>query len=179
MRLPFSHRLVEADWQQKRVEEEIMSDTLTHFNDQHRAQMVDVTEKKETKRVAIAYSQVTMQEETVMRIREGKIGKGDVIAVAQVAGIMAAKKTAELIPMCHPIPLTGVNIEFDEHSSHNTIAITATAKTTGVTGVEMEALTAASVAALTIYDMCKAMDKEIIMGPTYLVSKTGGKSGKL
>lgn len=178
MRLLSFHRSVEDERQQKRVEEEIMSDTLTHFNNQHRAQMVDVTEKEETKRVAIAYSQVTMQEETMMRIREGKIGKGDVIAVAQVAGIMAAKKTAEIIPMCHPLPLTGVNIEFDEHSSNTTIAITATAKTTGVTGVEMEALTAASVAALTIYDMCKAMDKGMVMGPTYLVSKTGGKSGE-
>lgn len=153
-----------------------MEDRLTHFNDQKRAQMVDVTEKNITTREAVAVSKVVMEPHTMNRIKEGKVGKGDVLAVAQVAGIMAAKKTSELIPMCHPIPLTGVDIQFDDFSDH-TIIIKAKVKTTGVTGVEMEALTAASVAALTIYDMCKAMDKAMVLGPTYLLSKTGGKSG--
>lgn len=153
-----------------------MEDRLTHFNNQKRAQMVDVTQKDITTREAIAVSRVVMEPSTMNRIKEGKVGKGDVLAVAQVAGIMAAKKTSEIIPMCHPIPLTGVDIHFDD-SSDNTIFIEAKAKTTGVTGVEMEALTAASVAALTIYDMCKAMDKAMVLGPTYLLSKTGGKSG--
>jgi len=153
-----------------------MEEQLTHFNEQNRARMVDVTEKGVTKREAVAFSKVVMEPETMKRIKEGKISKGDVLAVAQVAGIMAAKKTAEIIPMCHPIPLTGVNIEFED-DSEDTVVIKATVKTTGVTGVEMEALTAASATALTIYDMCKAMDKGMIIGPTYLESKTGGKSG--
>ncbi len=153
-----------------------MEDQLTHFNEQKRAQMVDVTQKDTTMREAIAISKVVMDPSTMKRIKEGKVGKGDVLAVAQVAGIMAAKKTSEIIPMCHPIPLTGVDIQFDD-SSDNTITIEAKVKTTGVTGVEMEALTAASVAALTIYDMCKAMDKAMVLGPTYLLSKKGGKSG--
>ncbi|HZG14491.1 MAG TPA: cyclic pyranopterin monophosphate synthase MoaC [Candidatus Bathyarchaeia archaeon] len=153
-----------------------MSDQLTHFNEQNRAQMVDISEKGSTKRVAVASSRVQMQPETLMRIKEGKISKGDVLAVAQVAGIMAAKKTWEIIPMCHPIPLSGVDIHFS-YEGEDTLLVEATAKTTGQTGVEMEALTAASVAVLTVYDMCKAMDKGMILGPTYLVSKTGGKSG--
>jgi cyclic pyranopterin phosphate synthase len=154
----------------------MMDNQLTHFNEQNRAKMVDVTEKTITNREAVAFSQVVMKKETMSRIKEGKIGKGDVLAVAQVAGITAAKKTSDLIPMCHPLPLTGVNIEFND-SAEDTIIIKVTVKTTSVTGVEMEALTAASVAALTIYDMCKAMDKGMKIGPTYLVSKTGGKSG--
>ncbi|WP_134685951.1 cyclic pyranopterin monophosphate synthase MoaC [Brevibacillus migulae] len=153
-----------------------MSDQLTHFNEQNRAQMVDISEKGTTKRVAVASSRVQMQPETLIRIKEGKISKGDVLAVAQVAGIMAAKKTWEIIPMCHPIPLSGVDIHFS-FEGEDTLLVEATAKTTGQTGVEMEALTAASVAVLTVYDMCKAMDKGMILGPTYLVSKTGGKSG--
>lgn len=153
-----------------------MDEQLTHFNDQKRAKMVDVSEKEATKREAVAYSKVVMEPATMRRVKEGKVGKGDVLAVAQVAGVMAAKKTAEIIPMCHPIPITGVDIEFDD-SSEDTLIIKATVKTTGVTGVEMEALTAASVAALTVYDMCKAMDKAMTIGPTYLSSKTGGKSG--
>ncbi|GAB7388859.1 cyclic pyranopterin monophosphate synthase MoaC [Bacillaceae bacterium] len=153
-----------------------MSDRLTHFNEQNRARMVDVSEKAVTKRVAVAKSMVKMKPETMARIKEGRIGKGDVLAVAQVAGIMAAKKTAELIPMCHPIPITGVDIRFDD-AAEDTLQIEASVKTTGVTGVEMEALTAASVAALTVYDMCKAIDKGIVIGPTYLVAKEGGKSG--
>ncbi|RKD27007.1 molybdenum cofactor biosynthesis protein C [Ammoniphilus oxalaticus] len=153
-----------------------MDEQLTHFNEQNRAKMVDVSEKAVTKREAVAFSKVVMSKETMSRIKEGKISKGDVLSVAQVAGIMAAKKTAEIIPMCHPIPITGVDIQFDD-SSEDTVLIEATVKTTGVTGVEMEALTAASAVALTIYDMCKAMDKAMVIGPTYLVTKTGGKSG--
>lgn len=153
-----------------------MEEQLTHFNDQNRAKMVDVSDKSVTKREAVAYSKVVMEPETMRRIKEGKVSKGDVLAVAQVAGIMAAKKTAEIIPMCHPIPITGVDIRFDD-SSEDTLIIEASVKTTGVTGVEMEALTAASATALTIYDMCKAMDKAMVIGPTYLATKTGGKSG--
>ncbi|MGK5507305.1 cyclic pyranopterin monophosphate synthase MoaC [Brevibacillus formosus] len=153
-----------------------MTDQLTHFNEQNRARMVDVSEKDVTKRVAVAESQISMKPETLARIREGRIEKGDVLAVAQVAGVMAAKKTWEMIPMCHPLPLTGIDIQF-AFTDETTLAITGTVKTTGKTGVEMEALTAVSVAALTVYDMCKAMDKEMIIGPTSLQSKTGGKSG--
>ncbi len=153
-----------------------MEDKLTHFNEQQRAKMVDVSDKQETVREAVAVSRVVMNPETMRRVKEGKIGKGDVLAVAQVAGIMAAKKTAEIIPMCHPIPINGVNVQFDD-TSDDTIHIEVTVKTKGVTGVEMEALTAASATALTIYDMCKAMDKGMILGPTYLMTKTGGKSG--
>lgn len=153
-----------------------MSDQLTHFNEQNRAQMVDISEKAATKRVAVAKSQVKMEPETLARIKEGKISKGDVLAVAQVAGIMAAKKTWEIIPMCHPIPLSGIDIHFS-FEGEDRLLVEATAKTTGQTGVEMEALTAASVAVLTVYDMCKAMDKGMVLGPTYLVSKSGGKSG--
>jgi cyclic pyranopterin monophosphate synthase len=154
----------------------MMSDKLTHFNEQHRARMVDVSDKSITKREAVAISRVVMDPGTMIRIKEGKIGKGDVLAVAQVAGIMAAKKTSEIIPMCHPLPLTGIDISFDDHSE-NILSIEAKVKTTGLTGVEMEALTAASVAALTVYDMCKAIDKAMVLGPTYLLTKTGGKSG--
>ncbi|GBF11119.1 cyclic pyranopterin monophosphate synthase MoaC [Tepidibacillus infernus] len=150
---------------------------LTHFNNQGRAKMVDVSEKNVTKRTAVARGTIIMKPETLQLIRQGKIGKGDVLAVAQIAGIMAAKKTSELIPMCHPIPLTGVDISFEE-SGENTIIVESTVKTTNVTGVEMEALTAVSVAMLTIYDMCKAVDKGMVLGETYLVSKTGGKSGE-
>ena len=149
---------------------------LTHFNTQGRAKMVDVSEKQTTKRTAVAHGSIRMKPDTLALIREGKIGKGDVLAVAQVAGIMAAKKTADLIPMCHPIPLTGVDISFEERGE-DTITVLATAKTTNVTGVEMEALTAVSVALLTIYDMCKAADKGMVIGETYLASKSGGKSG--
>lgn len=149
---------------------------LTHFNTEGRAQMVDVSDKNKTKRIAVARGSVEMLPETLLLIRQGKIGKGDVLAVAQVAGVMAAKKTSDLIPMCHPIPITGVDISFQEVGD-TTIVIESTVKTTGVTGVEMEALTAASVAMLTIYDMCKAVDKGMVLGETYLVSKSGGKSG--
>ncbi len=150
--------------------------SFTHFNDQGRAQMVDISDKKETVRTATVHSHIKSTEEIIRLIQTGGVTKGDVLAVAQVAGIMAAKRTAELIPMCHPLPLTGINIAFS-YLSDTEIQIQSTVKTTGKTGVEMESLTAATVAALTIYDMCKALDKNIVIGETYLVSKTGGKSG--
>jgi cyclic pyranopterin phosphate synthase len=153
-----------------------MSDQLTHFNEQNRAKMVDVSDKDVTKREAVAYSKITMEKETLLRIREGRVEKGDVLAVAQVAGVMAAKKTWDTIPMCHPLPLTGIDIHFN-FADEQTLEMEATVKTTGKTGVEMEALTAVSVAALTVYDMCKAMDKAMVIGPTSLLKKTGGKSG--
>jgi molybdenum cofactor biosynthesis protein MoaC len=149
---------------------------LTHFNEQGRARMVDVTDKDETARTAVAETAVAMRPETLEAIRAGRVGKGDVLAVAQVAGIMAAKRTAEWIPMCHPLPLTGIDIRFREDGSGRLI-IEATVKTTGKTGVEMEALTAVSAAALTVYDMCKAIQKDMEIGPTRLIRKTGGKSG--
>jgi cyclic pyranopterin phosphate synthase len=149
---------------------------LTHFNEQGRANMVDISHKEVTERTAVARSQVRMKPETLALVREGKIGKGDVLAVAQVAGVMAAKRTAELIPLCHPLSITGVNIHFEEQGE-NLLIFEVTVKTTGKTGVEMEALTAAQVVGLTIYDMCKSVDKEMVLGPTYLLEKTGGKSG--
>lgn len=149
---------------------------LTHMNEQGRARMVDVSDKPDTKRVAVALSEVKMAPETLRRIKSGSVEKGDVLAVAQVAGIMAAKKTPEWIPMCHTLLLKGVDIRFSDNGKDR-LFIEAEVRTTGPTGVEMEALTAASAAALTIYDMCKALDKAMIIGPTYLQSKTGGKSG--
>lgn len=151
-------------------------DPLTHFNDQNRAKMVDISAKENSVRTAVARSQVTMKAETLQRIKLGRVDKGDVLAVAQVAGIMAAKKTSDWIPMCHPLALTGVDIVFADNEA-DTIYVEVTVKTTGKTGVEMEALTAASAVVLTIYDMCKAMDKEMFLGPTWLERKTGGKSG--
>lgn len=156
--------------------EALVDQQLTHFNEQQRAKMVDVSDKKETKRTAVAKTAVMMKPETMQRIKEGQVGKGDVLAVAQVAGIMAAKKTPEWIPMCHPLQLTGIDLSFSDNG-HDTLYIEARVKTVGVTGVEMEALTAVSAAALTVYDMCKAMDRDMSIGPTYLQSKRGGKSG--
>jgi cyclic pyranopterin phosphate synthase len=152
------------------------SSDLTHFNEQGRARMVDVSDKTETKRTATARSSVQMKPDTLKLIKQGKLSKGDVLAVAQVAGIMAAKKTSEIIPMCHPIPLTGIDIRFSDNGEGE-LYIEATVRTTGLTGVEMEALTAVSAAALTVYDMCKAVEKEMVIGPTMLFSKTGGKNG--
>lgn len=149
---------------------------LTHFDEQGRARMVDVTEKGESVRVAIAKGTVRMQPETLERIRQGQIAKGDVLAVAQVAGIMAAKQTSNLIPMCHPLAITSAKLNF-EILSPETIEIEGIVKVTGKTGVEMEALTAVSVAALTIYDMCKAIDKTMVIGEIRLMEKMGGKSG--
>ncbi|NMM53600.1 cyclic pyranopterin monophosphate synthase MoaC [Paenibacillus aquistagni] len=149
---------------------------LTHFNEEGRARMVDISEKEITKRIAVAASSVKMNPDTLMRIKVGSVDKGDVLAVAQVAGIMAAKNTSQWIPMCHPLQLSGVNIHFEDNG-HDTLKITAEVKTTGKTGVEMEALTAVSAAALTVYDMCKAMQKDMSIGPTHLISKEGGKNG--
>ena len=155
---------------------------LTHFNIEGRAKMVDVSEKGSTFRTAIASGKVYMQPETLRRIQGGKIAKGDVLAVAQVAGIMGAKRTPDVIPMCHPLLLTGVDISFTEYPEPDenglcAVGITATVRVAGQTGVEMEALTAVSVAALTIYDMCKAIDKGMILSEICLEKKTGGKSG--
>lgn len=149
---------------------------MSHFNGQGRARMVDVGGKDVTKRTAAARSRVSMAPDTLSAIKAGAIGKGDVLAVAQVAGIMAAKKTSDWIPMCHPLPLTGIDINFSDNNKDE-LYIEATVKTTGRTGVEMEALTAVSAAALTVYDMCKAMQKDMVIGPTLLVSKSGGKNG--
>jgi cyclic pyranopterin phosphate synthase len=150
---------------------------LTHFNDEGRAKMVDVSAKDVTLRTATAGGMVCLSGETFALVENGRMKKGDVLAVAQVAGIMAAKKNAELIPMCHPIALTGVDISFTLDREKHTIDITATVRCKGETGVEMEALTAVSVTALTIYDMCKAAQKDIVIDNIRLLSKTGGKSG--
>jgi cyclic pyranopterin monophosphate synthase len=152
---------------------------FTHFNDQGRAKMVDISAKDITKRTARAKTSIQLTEEVYRKITNHEIGKGDVLSVAQVAGIMAAKQTSNVIPMCHPIPIKGVDIEFEWNTEEKNyeLVITSTVKTTGSTGVEMEALTSASISALTVYDMCKAVDKGMIIGPTYLVEKTGGKNG--
>ena len=152
-------------------------DALTHFNDQGRARMVDVTNKAVTHRTAVARGEVHVNRETFERICAGTIQKGDVLAVAQVAGIQAAKHTWELIPMCHPLPLTGIDLTFSVLEEPYRVEITAAVTCTGVTGVEMEALTAVSTAALTIYDMCKAVQKDMRIENIRLLSKTGGKSG--
>ena len=149
---------------------------LTHFDQEGRARMVDVSDKAETARVAVAQGKIAMKPETLERIRSGLIAKGDVLAVAQVAGIMAAKQTAQLIPMCHPLAITGAKLKF-KLVEPGEVEIEASVKVYGKTGVEMEALTAVSVAALTIYDMCKAIDKTMTIGEIYLVEKSGGKSG--
>jgi cyclic pyranopterin phosphate synthase len=149
---------------------------LTHFNEQGRARMVDISNKTETKRTATARSTLIMKSETLDLMKQGKMKKGDVLALAQVAGIMAAKKTSDWIPMCHPIALTGIDIHFSDNGD-NELYIEATVRTTGPTGVEMEALTAVSAASLTVYDMCKAVEKEMVIGSTMLISKTGGKNG--
>ena len=144
--------------------------------------MVDISSKDTTERAATAQARIRLLPETLEKIQRGKIAKGDVLSVAQVAGVMGAKKTPDLIPMCHPILLTSVDISFNEDSQPDqegqcSITIMATAKTTGPTGVEMEAMTAASVAALTIYDMCKSVDRRMSFGDVCLLSKSGGKSG--
>ena len=150
---------------------------LTHFNEQGRARMVDVTEKAVTHRRAVAAGEIHMAPETLRKIKDGTMKKGDVLAVAQVAGIQAAKHNWELIPMCHPLPLTGIDITFALSDSPCMVEIQAAVTCTGVTGVEMEALTGVSVALLTIYDMCKAMDKSMELTDIHLVHKEGGKSG--
>lgn len=148
---------------------------LTHFNAEGRAHMVEVSEKEDTYRRAAARGSIKMSEETIELIRGSGIKKGDVLAVAQIAGIMGAKKTSEVIPMCHQLNLTGVNLSFVVEDDG--ILIESQVKMFGKTGVEMEALTAVSIAALTIYDMCKAVDKAMVIGNIRLIYKTGGKSG--
>src|SRR5690554_6673362 len=146
------------------------------MNEQGRARMVDISDKDTTHRTAMARTMVKMAPTTLARIHEGTIGKGDVLAVAQVAGIMAAKRTSDWIPMCHPIPLTGLNVRFTDNG-FDELYIVAEVTTTGKSGVEMEAVTAEYAAALTVYDMCKSLQKDMSIGPTQLVQKTGGKSG--
>lgn len=148
---------------------------LTHFGDQGRARMVDVTDKAKTFRTAVAEGTVHMAPATATLIRTGGVAKGDVLAVAQVAGIMAAKRTHELIPMCHPVALTGLDMAFSVEE--DAVRIRAEARCTGETGVEMEALTAVSAAALTIYDMCKAVQRDMEIGRIHLCRKSGGRSG--
>ena len=150
---------------------------FSHFNDQGRARMVDVTEKAPTFRRAAAAGEVQVSNETLTAIRKGKLKKGDVLAVAQVAGIQAAKHCWELIPMCHPVPLTGVDIRFSLVEDPCRVEILAEVSCTGPTGVEMEALTAVSAAALTIYDMCKALQKDMRIEHIRLLAKSGGRSG--
>ncbi|HEX7057166.1 MAG TPA: cyclic pyranopterin monophosphate synthase MoaC [Bacilli bacterium] len=149
---------------------------LTHLNAQGRAKMVDVSAKKSSLRTAKAKTTVGMRPQTLLTIKRGGFAKGDVLSVAQIAGIMAAKKTGEWIPMCHPLGIDGADIAFSDNG-HDELYIEATVKTTAKTGVEMEALTAVSCAALTVYDMCKAVDKTMAIGPTVLLQKTGGTSG--
>ena len=150
---------------------------FSHFNEQGRARMVDVSEKKETARTAIAAGEVLVNQETFDLIKSGGIAKGDVLGTAQIGGIMGAKHTPDLIPMCHPIMVSGIDIEFNLNEEKLSVEILATAKCTGVTGVEMEAMTAVSVAALTVYDMCKAVQKDMKITNIRLLKKTGGKSG--
>jgi len=150
---------------------------FTHLDEKNQARMVDVTAKEPTHRVAVAGGTVVMKPETVRAIEAGALAKGDVFAVAKVAGIMAAKRTGDLIPMCHPLELTGIDIRFSSNADQGEIAIEAEVITVGRTGVEMEAMTAVSVAALTIYDMCKSADRGIILTDIKLMKKSGGKSG--
>jgi cyclic pyranopterin monophosphate synthase len=150
---------------------------LTHFDDAGNARMVDVSAKAETVRQATAGGRVVMSPEVFQMIRQGTVKKGDVLGVARLAGIMAAKQVDHLIPLCHPLAITGADITFQFASQENAIDIEATVRITGKTGVEMEALTAVSVAALTIYDMCKAVDKSMVISDIRLLRKSGGKSG--
>lgn len=150
---------------------------LTHLNAAGEAHMVDVSAKMETVREAHAEAFVTMRADTLSMIVEGSHPKGDVFATARIAGIQAAKRTWELIPLCHPLLLSKVEVQLEAEPAHNRVRIEAVCRLSGKTGVEMEALTAASVAALTIYDMCKAVQKDMVIGPVRLLSKSGGKSG--
>ncbi len=151
---------------------------LTHLDERGRARMVDVSDKDITRREATARAIVSMQPETARLIASGGVAKGDVLAVAQVAGVLAAKRTPDLIPLCHPLPITGVSMSFELDEEHAQLEIQATVRVTGRTGVEMEALTAAAVAALTVYDMCKAVDRGMSIGNVELLHKAGGKSGE-
>jgi cyclic pyranopterin phosphate synthase len=150
---------------------------LSHFDPRGAARMVDVSTKPETKREAVATATISMRPETLRLILEGDVKKGDVLGVARLAGIMGAKRTSDLIPLCHPVSLSSVTLDLRPDPQRNVVEITATCKTTGPTGVEMEALTAVSVAALTVYDMCKAVDRGMTIGELRLLKKSGGKSG--
>lgn len=150
---------------------------FTHFNEEGNAKMVDVSDKKITFRTATAIGSISVSKEIIEKIEMKDLKKGDVLSVAQIAGIMGAKKTSEIIPMCHNIFISGADISFSIDKENLKIDIKATVKTSGQTGIEMESLTAVSIAALTIYDMCKAVDKSMVIGDIKLIKKTGGKSG--
>jgi cyclic pyranopterin phosphate synthase len=154
-----------------------MSDCLTHMDEKGRPKMVDVGDKEDTRRMAVAQGSIYMKPETLQRIKEGSISKGDVLSVAQTAGIMAAKNTAFMIPMCHNIFIAGIEMDFILDEDHSAVHISASACTTGKTGIEMESMSAVSVAALTIYDMCKAIDRGMVISDIRLMRKEGGKSG--
>ncbi|NVM56668.1 MAG: cyclic pyranopterin monophosphate synthase MoaC [Desulfobacterales bacterium] len=151
--------------------------TFSHVDEQGRVRMVDVSEKPATAREAVAQGVITMQRETFDLIRDQKIKKGNVLETARIAGVMAAKRTAELIPMCHPLPITHIKVDFFPQPDTHSIRIEAAVRVVGQTGVEMEALTAVSIAALAIYDMCKSYDRAMTISDVYLVKKSGGKSG--
>ncbi len=155
-----------------------MDERLTHFDSHGHAAMVDVSDKADTQRSAVARGSIKVSQAVFDAIKDGGVEKGDVLGVARLAGIMAAKKTSELIPLCHPLMLTKVSVDFELHSGDCTVDAICTAGLCGKTGVEMEALTGASVALLTIYDMCKALDKGMMMTNIFLVEKSGGKSGR-
>tara|TARA_B110000971_G_scaffold100306_1_gene103091 strand:+ start:9732 stop:10211 length:480 start_codon:yes stop_codon:yes gene_type:complete len=156
-----------------------MMPKLSHFNDQGQAHMVDVSNKDITSRIAMAKGRIIMKAETLAIIMDGSAKKGDVLGIARLAGIMAAKKTSELIPLCHPLPISKITIDIEPITSENSIEIQSTVKTTGQTGVEMEALTAVSITALTVYDMIKAVDKTMKITDIRVILKDGGKSGLL
>jgi cyclic pyranopterin monophosphate synthase len=151
---------------------------FTHFDDEGKSRMVDISDKKITVREAKARGIIKMKPETLRMIMEGKVKKGDVFGVAKIAGIMGAKKTSDLIPMCHPLEITGIELDFRPLERESSIEIESRVKVTGRTGVEMEAVTAVSIAAVTIYDMCKAADREMIISDIRLIEKRGGKSGE-
>lgn len=154
-----------------------MENVLSHIDENGKVKMVDVSDKNETNRTAVACGKVKMKKSTLQLIIDGNVEKGDVLAAARIAGIMGSKRTSELIPMCHPLMINSCSVSFNIDDKESAILIEAVAKTTGKTGVEMEALTAVSIAALTIYDMCKAVDKAMIIEDIHLLKKTGGKSG--
>jgi cyclic pyranopterin phosphate synthase len=153
--------------------------TLTHFGEDGQARMVDVSGKPETSRTAVAEGMLAMSPETLALVKEGRVGKGDALGVARIAGILGAKRTSDLIPLCHPLPLAQVALDLETDEEIPGVRITATVRTTGRTGVEMEALTAVSVAALTLYDMLKSADKHMVIGQVRVRLKEGGKSGRL
>ncbi len=153
------------------------SGKLTHIDDQGNAHMVDVSDKAVTDRTAIATGRVLMKPETLALILEGRAKKGDVLGVARIAGIMAAKRTSDLVPLCHPLAITKITVELEPNVAENAVDVSALVKVSGQTGVEMEALTAASIACLTVYDMVKAVDRGIVITDLKLIEKTGGKSG--